>query len=144
MKKLLIAALLTLLSGAAQAGYQDEIDAFFALFAQDKMDEAVDRIYLTNEYVSAIPDQVQKIKDQLGSLKELMGRYYNAAKIDEYMVEGSFVQVTYMVIYERQPLRFEFQFFKAGDDWKIYSFSFDDDIDEEIEAAARKRAITAD
>lgn len=144
MRKSAIVVLLSLLASPAWAGYQDEIDAFFALFDEQKMDQAVDRIYATNSYVSAIPDQVQNIKNQLGSLGGLMGRYHGAVKIDEYMVKGRFVQVTYLVTYERQPLRFEFQFFKAGDNWKIYSFSFDDDIDEAIEAAARDRAIRAD
>ncbi len=144
MKKPLFALLLGLLATPAWAGYQEEIDAFFGLFAKEQMDQAVDRIYATNSYVSAIPDQVQNIKNQLASLGGLMGTYHGAVKIDEYMVKGRFVQVTYLVTYERQPLRFEFQFFKAGDNWKIYSFSFDDDIDEAIEAAARERAVGAD
>lgn len=144
MKTTTVALFLALFASAAQAGYQDEIDAFFGLFEQQKMNEAVDRIYSTNSYVSAIPDQVRNIKNQLTSLAGLMGRYHGAVKIDEYMVKGRFVQVTYLVTYERQPLRFEFQFFKAGDNWKIYSFSFDDDIDEAIEAAARERAIRGD
>ncbi len=144
MKKPLFALLLGLLATPAWAGYQEEIDAFFGLFAKEQMDQAVDRIYATNSYVSAIPDQVQNIKNQLASLGGLMGTYHGAVKIDEYMVKGRFVQVTYLVTYERQPLRFEFQFFKAGDNWKIYSFSFDDDIDEAIEAAARERAIRGD
>lgn len=144
MKNILAALLLVFVSSAAFAGYQEEIDRFFTLFEQGKMEQAVDGIYATNSYVSAIPDQVKSIKKQLSSLGAVMGQYHKSVKIDEYMVEDSFVQVTYMVIYERQPLRFEFQFFKAGDNWKIYSFSFDDDIDEEIEAAARKRAISSD
>lgn len=137
---LLLTTLLTFNSFAAD--YQSEIDEFFTLYKAGKINEAVDSIYKTNKYVSSIPDQVQNVKTQLSALKGLVGKVNNIGKIDTYNVGNDFVHVTYLVTYDRQPVRYEFQFFKVNEGWRVYSFSFDDDLTDEISSLARKAALS--
>ena len=56
-------------------------------------------------------------------------------------VRGRFVHVTYLALYDRQPVRMEFQFYRPKDEWIIYSFSFDVKFDDEVEAMARKNIL---
>jgi len=137
----LIATLLSLNTFASD--YQSEIDEFFKLYKNGKVNEAVDSIYKSNKYVSSIPDQIINVKNQLSSLKGLVGEINNIGKIDTYAVGDDFVHVTYLVTYDRQPIRYEFQFFKVKEGWRVYSFSFDDELTGEIKALARESALSA-
>lgn len=139
--RMLLVILMTFSSYSFAEGYQDQIDTFFTLYKADKVDEAIDGIYESNKYVSSASDQIKQLKAQLSSLEELVGKLHFETKIGSFDVGGLFVQETYLVTFDRQPIRFEFQFFKVNDGWRIYSFSFDDDIDEDIEAIAREQAI---
>jgi hypothetical protein len=126
---------------ANAVGYESEIDQFFKYLKKGDVENAVTSIYKTNKYVSSIPDQVIAVKNQLNALPGLVGELNLLKKLDTYNVNDQFVHVTYLATYDRQPVRFEFQFFKVNSGWRIYSFSFDDNIDDDIEAIARKRAL---
>ena len=139
--KIIFAALLLLSSGVSANNYQEEVDKFFELYADEKTSDAVDSIYASNKYVSSIPVQVKQIKTQLSSLDDLVGEINFINKVSDYKVGELFVHVTYLVTYDRQPIRFEFQFFKVKEGWRIYSMSFDDNIDEDIKELARKAAL---
>ena len=141
MKHILFSILLILPFNLSAAGYQQEIDKFFNYLKKGQIDQAVSSIYKSNKYVSAIPDQIQNIKNQLSSLSGLVGNMNVIKKLDTYNVSDSFIHVTYFVSYDRQPIRFEFQFFKVRDGWRIYSMSFDDDLDDEVEKLAREKAL---
>ncbi|TRX56835.1 hypothetical protein [Thalassomonas sp. M1454] len=142
MKSIILLISLTVSFNIFAADYQQEINKFFELYKKDKIDEAVDSIYSTNEYVSAIPDQIKNVKTQLNALKGMVGQVHHIGQLDTFLVGESFVYVTYLVTYDRQPVRYEFQFFKVKDGWRIYSFSFDDDLSE-IQSQARKAAWSA-
>ena len=125
------------------SGYQSEIDAFFKLYKKGEINKAIESIYKSNKYVSSNPDQIINIKNQLSSLQGLVGEVNNINKIDTYLVGDNFVHVTYIVTYDRQPIRYEFQFFKVKQGWRISSFSFDDNLTNEIEILARKSALSS-
>lgn len=142
MKSLILFLSLTVSFNLFAADYQQQINNFFELYKKDKIDEAVDSIYSSNEYVSAIPDKIKNVKTQLNALKGMVGKVHHIRQLDTYLVGESFVYVTYLATYDRQPVRYEFQFFKVKDGWRIYSFSFDDDLSE-IQSQARKAAWSA-
>lgn len=129
------------LSFAAQ-NYQDEIDAFFKLYESGKRIEAVDRIYSTNKWAAASQDAIHNIKTQLENIEQILGKYNGKEKIGELNVGGRFVHVTHMVLYDRQPLRMEFQFYRPQNDWIIYSFSFDVELTDEVQKSARQAVMT--
>jgi hypothetical protein len=139
MRLLLAATLFTLSSAALAAGYQDEIDRFFSLYEQGKASEAVDSIYSTNPWVSQAKDQVENVRTQLTGIGRLVGGYQGKQKIGEHNIGDRFTHVTYLSLYERQPVRFEFQFYRPQDKWIVYSFAFDVEFMDEVQAAARAR-----
>lgn len=121
--------------------YQPEIDNFFKLLKKGQIEQSVKSIYKTNPYFSLVPDKVIKVKNQLNALPGLVGELNLLKKVDTYNVNDLFVHVTYIATYDRQPIRFEFQFFKVTEGWRIISFSFDDKVDDDIEGLARKQAL---
>lgn len=141
MKHMVSLILLLLSTGSMAADYQQEIDKFFDLYKAGKTDAAVDSIYKTNQFVSAIPDQIKSVKTQLASLSGLVGSINHIGKVSDYLVGDAIIHITYLVTYDRQPVRFEFQFFKVKEGWRIYMFSFDDGLDDEIKALARQDAL---
>lgn len=44
---------------------------------------------------------------------------------------------SYLLRYDRQLIRFTFQFYKPDKEWMLYSLSFDVTLDDEVEEAAK-------
>lgn len=131
-------ALLSLLFSTNVFAYQSEIDRFFELYESGQKEQAVDSIYSTNKWMSQKQDDIHNVKTQLINLGEIVGRYYGKVELGASDIKDRLVHVTYMALFERQPVRLEFVFYRPGEDWIIYSFSFDDNIDDELSEAARK------
>jgi len=82
-------------------------------------------------------DAIQNLKSQLGNLQPLVGEYYGFEPITIKSAGKSFVLYSFLVKYDRQPIRFTFEFYKPQDKWRVFSFSFDEELDDEVEEAAK-------
>lgn len=143
MRVMVFAILFLVSSSPAFAGsYQDEINSFFTLYEAGKKSEAVDRLYRTNPWAAQATDSIIQIKAQLGSVEKVVGKYLGKEMTGENNIKDRFVQVTYVALYERQPVRMEFQLYRPKDEWIIYSFSFDTDFDEDVNTASRVLAAS--
>ncbi|XWN35882.1 MAG: hypothetical protein ROO71_07925 [Balneola sp.] len=122
----------------AQDTGEELIDNFFSKYENVGVDEAVEELYKTNPWTARIQDGINNVKSQLGRYnEELVGKYYGYKKIVTKKLGNSYALHSYLVRFDRQPLRFTFQFYKPDNEWRLYSFAFDDNIDEEIEEAAK-------
>ena len=135
----LVVILLSSTASAAngEVGYEPLIQKFFKKFEAGKVNEAIDELYTTNKWAEAQRDLIQNIKTQFAGLGGLVGQYRGRELVGTNTIGGRLVHVTYLALYDRQPLRFEFQFYKPQDTWIIYSFSFDTKLSDELEASAR-------
>lgn len=136
-------AVLTALAAPAtaqSAGYQAQIDDFFGRFARGELNEAVDKLYGPNDWIPLDGDGVRNIKAQFQGIGEMVGGYTGQVKIGELKIADRLVHVTYLVLFERQPLRFEFEYYRPRDEWMIFSFEFDADFDDDLQAEARRLA----
>ena len=122
---------------AVAESYHDRIDNFFLMLIKGQDVEAVDYIYTGNPWLSKASDAVKNVKNQIVSMKNLVGGLKNYVKLQEITVGGRFVYLNYMAAYERQPIRFEFEFYKPQEQWMVFSFSFDDKLDVQIQENAR-------
>ncbi len=138
--KTFVTIIFVLISSQAVAGnYTDEVNKFFKLYEMGKKSEAVDSIYSTNPWMTSAADAIVQIKSQFQNIENLVGNYNNKVLVDETNIKDRFVHLTYLALYDRQPVRMEFQFYKPKKDWIIYSFSFDVDFDDDIENETRKK-----
>jgi len=138
MKKLLIVLLIST-SGTlfAQSNPQDLIDAFFETYEKDA-GKAVKELYATNKWTERIKDDIDKVIGTVNGFTEsYMGKYYGYEIITKKKFAESFELYSYLIKYDRQPIRFIFKFYKPNDKWVLYSYALDDSLDDEIQEAAK-------
>jgi hypothetical protein len=116
---------------AAQSSNTDElIEDFFELYEQDKPGEAIDLLYSTNseEWLRQIQESIDQVKANFKDLPKIVGSYYGYEKLQEDDLGSCFKTIIYLVKYDRQPIRFTFQYYKPQTEWRLYGFSYDDDL----------------
>jgi hypothetical protein len=116
---------------------EDLINNFFKEYSKNPT-KAVDEIYATNPWTSRIQDGIEQIKNEVNKYTlDYVGKYYGNELIVKKQFSESFVLYSYLVKYDRQPMRFIFKLYKPNDKWTLYEFSIDSSIDEKIEQAAK-------
>ena len=122
----------------AQNAPEDLAKKFFTDFETQGSAKALDNLYSTNKWMSHTGDIMRNLKSKLSELNEdFVGKYYGHERLVKKELANSFVLISYLVKYERQPVRFTFEFYKPNDKWITYSFQFDTEVDDEIESAAK-------
>lgn len=125
------------ISAHAQNAPEDLLNTFFKEYEKDP-GKAVDNIYATNPWSSRIKDGIEALKKEVNSYTiDYMGKYYGHELITRKQFSESFVLISYMVKYDRQPLRFTFKIYKPDTKWTLYSFNIDSELDDEINQAAK-------
>jgi hypothetical protein len=115
-----------------------EAEAFISKLKIGKSVEAVDALYASNPWISKSSDAIVNIKNQLGSLNKLVGSLKSHEKLQDLSVGTRFRYMSYLAAYERQPIRFIFEFYKPDATWLIFSFSLDDKLDDDLEKSAKE------
>ncbi len=121
----------------AQGSTDEIINEFFKTYEKSP-EKAVDFAFGTNKWMmDRKKDAVENVKSQLTSFIGLVGKYYGYEKITEKGVGKSFKLVSYMLKYDRQPVRFTFVFYKPNDKWQVQNFQYDDSLDDELEESGK-------
>ncbi len=128
----------------AQSSPQSLINDFFETYEKDA-GKAVKDLYSTNIWTERIKDDIDKIIGTVNGFTEsYMGKYYGYELITSKKFAESFILYSYLVKYDRQPLRFIFKFYKPNDKWVLYSYALDDSLDDEIQEAAKLYYLNLD
>lgn len=120
----------------AQEKPNQYIDAFFKTYQTGATDKAFDNLFATNTFISK--EDVNTIKNKVNQYKEVVGEYHGFDLLIQKTIGESIQINSYMLKYDRQPLRFILTFYKPDSDWKIYNFRLSDDFVEELENATIK------
>jgi hypothetical protein len=139
MRAIILTMLLTLATSLAisQDTPEQIIEKFFQDYQIEKPENALDMLYATMPWVERIQDDLDKIKLQFAGLQTLVGEYYGYGLITKKELANSFAIYSYLVKFDRQPVRFLFEFYKPKEKWGLYSFSYDDNIDDELAEAIK-------
>jgi len=138
MKKVLpIVLLLISVNSFAQNDPQKMIDEFFNLYKSKGVDTSLDYLFGTNKWMDNSKDQIEGVKFKLNGTLKMLGEYYGYNLITKKSVGDHYWLYTFMVRYDRQPLRFSILFYKPNDQWRMMNFSYDDKLDDELEEAAK-------
>ncbi|OOQ56854.1 hypothetical protein [Mucilaginibacter pedocola] len=138
---LLIAACLLCKPLFAQETPESYITRFFAEYKISPL-TAIDKIYASNVWMAGSKEAIDGLKTKLNALSvENVGKYYGQDLITTKQVTSRLKLYSYMVRFDRQPVRFIFKFYKASDKWMLYSFKFDDQMDTELEQSAKLDAF---
>ena len=138
--KLLTLLIVTVLSTnvlKAQATTEEITTEFFKTYEKSPQ-KAVDYVFATKKWmIDRNKDGIENVKTQLTSFLGLVGDYYGYEKITEKSVGESYKLVSYMIKYDRQPVRFTFVFYKPKDKWQVQNFQYDDNLDDELEESGK-------
>jgi hypothetical protein len=138
--------LLLLAMHYAPAQAQDDYDAtvrqFMSMLGDNKADEATDYLFSGNPWLRQSPDQIQNVKSQLSNLSRLVGVYKGHEKLLDEKIGKSYVYLVYIGLYERQPIRFKFAFYRPDGKWRFQNFSFDANFSDEVERLADQSLLT--
>jgi len=111
------------------------IDNFFKKY-KISADSAVDYLFGTNKHF-ANPAGIAQLKAKLDSMRLTLGEFIGHELIVEKTASPSLVLYSVLVKHEIQPVRFTFIFYRPHSDWVFYRFLFDDQMDLEMEDAAK-------
>lgn len=106
---------------------------FFELFESKGSDAAVDFVFSTNKWLNSEQATIDNIKTQLKKGIAIIGQYYGYELIEKQVMGESFVMLSYMLRYDRQPIKFTFMLYKPLDKWQIQNLKFDDRLDDNFE-----------
>jgi len=138
MKKVLIVLLISTVNMSfSQSSPKKLIDEFFTTYEKDA-GKAVRELYATNKWMERIQDDIENIIGTVNSFTEsYTGKYYGYELITTKKFAESFKLYSYLIKYDRQPIRFIFKFYRPNDEWVLYSFAIDDNLDDELQEAAK-------
>ncbi|PHN07853.1 hypothetical protein [Flavilitoribacter nigricans] len=146
MKALISLGLLFLIASPramSQKTPDELIRDFFALYEENKPAEAIDLLYSTNseEWLEQIQDNINQVKSKFQDLQQIVGTYYGHEKLNDADLGSCFKTIIYLVKYDRQPIRFIFQYYKPQKDWRLYGFSYDDNILDDHEELLKQKLV---
>lgn len=113
----------------------NKIESFIEKVGQNKKDEAFDMLFSTNKYFTG-DSVIVGLKIQLKNAISQLGDYHGYECVTTRHFGADYVLYSYIVKYERQPLRFTFVFYRPNNSWQIQNFKFDVNFDEELERSA--------
>jgi hypothetical protein len=112
------------------------IDTFFKKYKDDGTSPAIDYLFATNKlFTDSL--QIGVLKGKLDALRQSVGIYTGKELIVQKIAAPSLVFYSYLVKHEKSPIRFTFMFYKPKNEWVLYRFKYDDQIDSELEDAGK-------
>ncbi len=130
MKKYFLIATLSIYTffTQAQTNFDSIPNIFFDIFEQKGSDAAIDYIYATNKYISGNFAASLKVKNELKKVVSLIGKYRGTEVIDTQFIGQSYIRLSYLAKFDRQPLKFNFTMYKPDKKWQLQQLKFDDKV----------------
>ncbi|MDW3645492.1 MAG: hypothetical protein R8P61_00340 [Bacteroidia bacterium] len=122
---------------SAQNTTRDITDKFFQLYTEDP-GKAIDYGFSTNKWVmEKNMAAVENVRLKLLNLINLIGDYRGYEMVNEKTIGESLKLQSYMMKYDRQPIRFTFIFYRPSDSWVVQNFQYDANLTDELEELGR-------
>ena len=143
MIKLLLGlvCLLYFTSGIAQKNTNEISEKFFTLYSKDPI-LAMDYIASTNKWSEKMSDEIRDMKNKLKTLLDRIGDYKGHELISERSTGQSVKIASYILKYDREPIRLILFFYKTSDTWRVQTYSFDESVGEELKDAVKSYSVS--
>lgn len=117
----------------AQISPKGTAEKFFKEYQTLGVNKSIDNLYASNRWMELSAEAVSGLKTQLDGLTlDFVGKFYGFELIKEQKIGENYIFLTYLGRFDRQPIRFDFEFYKPNNAWQIHSFSFDDKFGEDL------------
>lgn len=129
--------LFSTLSSFAQKETTETItENFFQTYKKDPTRAYAD-LFVDNKWMKDKKSDIETVKIRMNDFLSGLGEYYGYELITEKSAGESYVLKSYLIKYERQPIRFTFLLYRPNDKWQIQNFTYDTNIEDELEEAAK-------
>jgi hypothetical protein len=141
MKRLtLLIIILSLLFAAqpssGQSGEEKITAAFFSEFKNDPP-KAYEDLFVNSKWMKDKKNNVKNMKMGLKDFLKDLGDYEGYEFITEKKIGENYVLKSFLVKYERQPIRFSFLLYRPIDTWQMQNFIYDTDIENELTESSK-------
>ena len=133
---ILVTTFTSLININAQNSVDDIPHEFFHIFKTEPM-EALDYAYSTNRWMFKQVNRIEILKNELKEILLLVGDYHGFEIITKKSIGKNLKLLSYMVRYDRQPVRFTFVLYKLKDTWRIQDIVYNLDLTGEIIESAK-------
>jgi hypothetical protein len=123
-------------TAVAPKGAMSLIDSFFKKYKEDGTAAAIDYLFGTNKLFDH-NSGISVLKVKLDSLRQTIGLYTGKDLITQKNAGNGLYLYSFLAKHENSPLRFTFIFYKPKNDWVLYRFKYDDQMDIELIDAAK-------
>jgi hypothetical protein len=120
----------------AQITNEDITPSFFKEFAKDPINANI-HVFAQNKWIADKKSTIETNKIKLKDLLDQLGEFDGYELITEKRAGESYILKSFLVKYERQPIRFTFILYNPKQSWELQNLSFDTDIDTELSEAAK-------
>jgi hypothetical protein len=127
----------------AQTTTKEITDKFFELY-QTQPSKAFDYAFGTNHWDENQQDAVFEVKNKLKNITSQCGTYFGFEMLTEKTAGTTLKVVSFVLKYDREPIRFIFLFYKPNDAWRVMNLTFDEDLDLDLKEAARPYRVEDD
>ena len=138
IKWLVLILIFTSISCTKTKNHESEnvIAEFFKVYEQAGVNDAVDYLFKTNDWINHNDSSVIDLKRQLTSLLSDLGPYHGYEVVAKRSLGADYCLFSVLAKYERQPLRFTFIIYTINGNSKLQKFKYDVDYDYELEKAS--------
>jgi hypothetical protein len=130
---LLILFTFVVFSLKAQSTSEALADTFFSYYKSAGINKAIDYVFATNKYMTQSQEVIDNIKLRFNKATPQLGQYYGYDLFIKREAGPSYVFLSYLMKFERQPIQISFILYKPKDKWQIQNLRFDDKIDNELD-----------
>ncbi len=121
----------------AQSSEKEIVTEFFRQFNDEPM-KAIDYAFSTNKWMERNVDGVESLKTKFKDILPLIGDYYGYELITEKSIGENLKLLSYLLKYDRQPLRFTFVLYRPNKVWQLQNLNWDVNLDDELEESAKQ------
>ncbi|WP_396632867.1 hypothetical protein [Maribacter sp. R86514] len=121
----------------AQKASSDITNKFFEIFENDAL-QAIDYAFATNPYLESEKLAIETLKNKYKKAISQTGTYLGFEKITEKDIVDRYKVCSFLLRYEKMPIRFTFIMYRAKETWCVNQLYYDSSMQLELEASAKQ------
>jgi len=121
----------------AQKASSNITDRFFAIFENDPL-QAIDYAFATNPYLESEKLAIETLKNKYKKAISETGAYLGFEKIAEKAIADRYKVCSFLLRYEKMPIRFTFIMYRAKETWCVNQLYYDSSMQVELEASIKQ------
>jgi len=103
------------------------------MYEKEGVKESLNYAYSTNKWI--LNENTTETKDIITKLEDFthnLGKYSGNKLLKEKVVNDNYIARSYLMLYERQPIRFTFVLYRSAKIWQLQSFQYDVSTSDEV------------